>query len=224
MNTITVGPVPPLAMPMNAARNNTPVAMLNTPHPRLPRRMNRTPKMTVATVKAMNPIPPDARCTRPYQLKAPGPAGVPGGNPSAGSAMKNPAPTWPAPKMPSSTGTARSLSARPMPVAAAMTIRPLRTSTPEWIQPNGPSSIRLQLCRLKSKPVTQQLSKQTNSCVWWFHSNYRGGGHRGIYQDRHGGDCRQRDRRGGCRPERLYRGDLYEVAGCVRGAATRLLP
>src|SRR5829696_257328 len=99
MNAITVGPVPPLAMPMNAARNSTPVAMLNTPHPRLPRRMNRTPKMTVATVKAMNPIPPDARCARPCQLKAPGPAGVPGGNPSAGSAMKNPAPTWPAPKM-----------------------------------------------------------------------------------------------------------------------------
>ena len=105
----------------------------------------------------MKPIPPAMKCRGPCQLIEPGgPAGVPGGKPSIGSATKMPAPMSPRPYRPRRMGP--HVPARPgcrrcrIPAAAAMTRRPDTMKLATWIQPSEPLLMRLRACRRISKP------------------------------------------------------------------------
>src|SRR5437773_2185651 len=113
--------------------------------------------MMHAAIREKNPTPALAKCGRPCALIVDGgPAGVPGGNPKPGSAPKIAAPM----RLPPYTATSRGphVAARPerstrrMPIAHAMTRRPLVTKLATWIQPRSPSAIWLRTLYRTSKP------------------------------------------------------------------------
>src|SRR5262249_53246630 len=87
----------PDAIPKNAAKKMTPVAIEYAAHPRCSRTANRRANTKLAAISDRNPIAPLTKCMKPCQLIAWASAGVPGGKPKAGSAVNAPALIRPSP-------------------------------------------------------------------------------------------------------------------------------
>src|SRR6266487_5317578 len=89
-------------------------------------------------------------------MVAAGPAGDPGGKPSAGSARKMPATTSPTPNVAISRAVQRrpqpDRTARRTPTATATTITPVTRKLVIWIHPRSPLDSTLAGCRRRSNP------------------------------------------------------------------------
>jgi hypothetical protein len=88
----------PDAIPAKPARKMAPVASEYAAQPRAPWEVKQRAKTTQPAIRHRKPMPPATRWPRPCQVMVVGgPAGVPGGKPWAGSAVRRPAATRPAP-------------------------------------------------------------------------------------------------------------------------------
>lgn len=117
---------------------------------------NRRATTKQATTRQVKPTPPVRKCATPCQLTVVASSGVPGGNPSAGSARNNPAPTRLSPYIASIRGAQvlprPGTRTRRNPTVPAMTSTPVATRLLTWIQPRLPLASRLHACRVRSKP------------------------------------------------------------------------
>ena len=120
-----------------------------------------------AATRQAKPMPATVKWARPCQLTSPIPGGVPGGNPSDGSALKMPAATRPAPYTPSRPDAHADRrpgpSARRTPTAAAIVIAPVTRKVAIWIQPRSPFASWLAACRVGSNPSRVAICTATAS-------------------------------------------------------------
>src|SRR5205807_6044669 len=98
---IVAAPPDPEASARKLAAKTTPVMRENQAHDASPARANHAASTKHAPTRQAKPALATIRWTRPCQVTSPMPGGVPGGNPSDGSARKTPAATSAAPYAPS---------------------------------------------------------------------------------------------------------------------------